>query len=109
MPALVAYEARRGWLSSGNTRLLQELDRFLRAYTQIVDFNDGAATVAAHLWANRKKAGKTSGEIDLMILATAIAHECSVVTGDTRFPRAPRTSILTWQGVRDKIVNGPCP
>jgi len=103
VPSITLYEVRRGLLKVGARRRVRALDRFLRAYGSIEDFDEGAAKVAARLWAERSKAGRPAGERDLLILATAVVAEADVVTRDTGFPTTTGVSVLTWEQVAAEL------
>lgn len=66
-------------------------EKFVGAILQavpILPFDLPVAQVHARLWADLQRRGEMIGERDLMIAATALAHDLAVVTGDKRhFPR----------------------
>lgn len=63
----------------------------------VVAFDLRCARVHARLWAEAVRSGSMIGERDLMIAATALAWNMSVVTRDLRsFPRVPGLPLLHW-------------
>jgi len=66
----------------------------LLAQFPVVDFDLTVARVHASLWAVLAKRGVAVGERDLMIGATAIAKDYTLVTRDSRsFPKIPGLSV----------------
>ena len=66
----------------------------LLAQLPIIAFDLTVARVHASLWANLAKRGVAVGERDLIIGATAIARNYTVITRDERsFPRIPGVSV----------------
>jgi len=66
----------------------------LLAQLPIIAFDPTVARVHASLWANLAKRGVAVGERDLIIGATAIARNYTVITRDERsFPRIPGVSV----------------
>jgi len=50
----------------------------------VLPFDLLAARVHARLWVDSMTKGRAIGERDLLIAATAVAHDCSVITRDER-------------------------
>lgn len=50
----------------------------------VLPFDLLAAQVHARLWVDSVAKGRAIGERDLLIAATAVAHDCSVITRDER-------------------------
>ena len=62
----------------------------LLAHLPVIPFDLTVARVHASLWADLAERGAAVGERDLMIAATAIAWDYSIVTRDERsFPKIP--------------------
>ncbi len=99
VPTLVVYEIRRGLIHSNSERRRLRFEQFLRAFAFVDDFDEESAEAAASLWAQRRAAGLTAGEMDLMILASAVALQAELVTEDTGFPTAPGVTLLRWADV----------
>ena len=106
IPAITLYEVRRGLLKIRAARRIRDLDRFLRAYAWVQDFDEQTANTAAELWADRERRGKKPGERDLLIFATAMAADGDVVTRDEGFPTAGAVSVLTWAQVEAELSDG---
>lgn len=63
----------------------------------ILPFDLAVARVHARVWAELRAKGRPVGERDLMIAATAMAHELTVVTRDERsFPHVPGLGVERW-------------
>lgn len=63
----------------------------------VLPFDLRCARVHARLWAEAVAKGSTVGERDLLIAATALAHDHGVVTRDERsFPRIPGLAVSRW-------------
>lgn len=63
----------------------------------VLPFDLAVARAHAHLWVATTTKGRTVGERDLMIAATALAHRFEVVTRDERsFPNIPGISVVRW-------------
>lgn len=63
----------------------------------VLPFDLAVARVHGRVWARLRAAGRTIGERDLMIAATALAHGLQVVTRDERsFPHVPGIDIDRW-------------
>lgn len=105
VPTIVLYEVRRGLLKVGARRRLRDLDRFIRTYAWIEEFDQETASIAAELWADRARAGQPAGERDLLVLATAKLLDCDVITRDAGFPSVKGVRVLTWAQVAAELVN----
>ena len=72
------------------------VEGILRA-VPILPFDLTVARAHARVWAELRAKGRSVGERDLMIAATAIAHGLVVVTRDERsFPHVPGISVERW-------------
>lgn len=96
VPALVVYEVRRGLLKRGNRRLLMQFDRLLRNHARVEPFDELAADRAAEEWVARTRAGKTPGELDLLIAVTGAVLGADVVTADDGFPEPAGVRLRRW-------------
>ncbi len=97
IPAVVEGELRTGARKSQHpeeNKLL--LERFLAPYESIP--YDRACSIAyGEIRAVLESQGCTIGPNDLMIASTAVAHQATLVTGNTReFKRVPGLCIETW-------------
>jgi tRNA(fMet)-specific endonuclease VapC len=62
---------------------------------RVLDFDLAAARAHAEIWAELARRGRTVGERDLMIAATAISRNYAVATRDLRsFPKIPGLAVL---------------
>jgi predicted nucleic acid-binding protein len=104
VPALVVYEARRGLLKRDNRRLLTHLERFLRTQSRVVPFDQRTAELAASLWVARSREGRPAGELDLLILATAVTIGADVVTADDGFPTAEGVTLWRWPDLAEAMI-----
>ncbi len=65
----------------------------------ILSFKTEEARVHAGLFATLAKQGKMIGAHDLIIAATAIVHNCAVLTGNTKeFERVPGLETISFAG-----------
>jgi tRNA(fMet)-specific endonuclease VapC len=63
----------------------------------VLPFDLRSARVHARLWAEAASTGNMVGERDLMIAATALAHDHAVITRDRRsFPRIAALTVIHW-------------
>lgn len=97
VPAVVRYEAGRSLLKPEHLRRLSRLDALL-AFAQSLEFDAEAADPAAHLHLQLRSTGMLIDETDLPIAATALRHDASLVTRNTRhFERIPGLRLSDWQ------------
>jgi predicted nucleic acid-binding protein len=62
---------------------------------RVLDFDLAAARAHAEIWADLARRGRTVGERDLMIAATAVSRNYAVATRDLRsFPKIPGLRVL---------------
>jgi predicted nucleic acid-binding protein len=97
VPSIALYEVRRGLLKVAAKRRLRDLDRFIRGYADISDFDEIAANSAAEVWAARARAGRPPGERDVLILGCAVAEDADIVTRDAGFPTVEGVVVRTWK------------
>ena len=108
IPAIVAYELRYGLMRlpahAAKVRL-RALEQFLASVHRL-DFNDGAASVAAGIRARLERAGRMIGPHDVLIAATAIAHGATLVSRNVReFRRIEILLVENWHADPDQDVN----
>ena len=101
IPAAVYYELRYGAEKSRNReQTMEKLSRFV-SEIEIVPFDEKAAQFAGKIRADLEKAGQVIGGNDIIIAATALANDATLVTNNLReFERIDRLSIENW--VRDE-------
>lgn len=97
IPAVVEGELRTGARKSQNPKenaLL--LERFLIPYESI-PYDRACAIAYGEIRAALESNGCTIGPNDLLIAATAIAHQATLVSGNVReFKRVPGLRLETW-------------
>ncbi|WP_165251871.1 type II toxin-antitoxin system VapC family toxin [Adlercreutzia sp. ZJ304] len=75
------------------------LERFLAPY-RIVPFDSGCAIEYAKIRADLEKRGQKIGPNDMLIAATAIANNATLITGNTReFSRVQGIELENWAEV----------
>ena len=95
-PSVVRYEARRSLLAPLYQRRLAQLDQLLSGHTTL-DFDQQAADIAADIHYQLRISGQLIDEADLMIAATALRHNATLVTRNTsHFQRIPNLNLLDW-------------
>ncbi len=97
VPSVVAYELRYGLQRIGaGQRRSAELTRLLNALVPMA-FNAAAAELAANLRADLEARGEIIGSFDVLIAATALAHNATLVTRNRReFARVALLQIEDW-------------
>lgn len=97
IPAVVRYEARRSLLKPEYARRLQRLDGLL-AFLPTLDLDRQTADLAADLHHQLRSIGQLPDDADLLIAATTIRHNASLVTHNVRhFRRIPSLQLVDWQ------------
>lgn len=98
LSAVVVAELRFGAAHSRwPARAHERLDEFLRPY-QSLPFDDRCAAVYGDIRCQLSLAGQLIGPNDLLIAATAIAHDLTLVTHNTReFGRVPNLHLEDWE------------
>lgn len=86
-----------------NGLLYKDAKKQLKSFQQFVDLNrilaldQNIATTAAQIYADLRKAGKMIGHNDVLIGATALEHNMTIITNNTNhFSRIPKLSIDNW-------------
>ena len=97
IPAIVAAELFTGALKSTNSKkAFERVREFLFPY-EIVPFETKAALQYGHIRSKLEKAGKTIGGNDLLIVATVLAHNATLVSNNVReFHRVPDLRVEKW-------------
>lgn len=97
IPAVVLAELRTGCAKSNDpARNGLTLDRFVKPYA-IVPFDEACACAYARTRASLERRGEKIGPNDLLIAATALAHQAVLVTSNTReFQRVDGLAVECW-------------
>lgn len=99
VPAIVEYELRYGLMRlppEAAAPRLQALDQLLRPMVAL-PFDTSCAAHAARLRALLESLGTLIGPHDLLIAATALRHQATLVTRNVReFSRVPELQLLNW-------------
>ena len=99
VPAIVEYELRYGLMrlpSEAAAPRLAALAQLLRPM-QMLPFDSDCAAQAAHVRVSLEAAGTPIGPHDTLIAATALRHQATLVTRNTReFSRVPGLHWLNW-------------
>jgi len=97
MPSLVLYELYYGAEKSKNPKQNIYKIQTLISEIDIVPFDKQCARVAGNLKANLERTGQIIGNDDLLIAATALAHNGIIVTNNTReFSRVKGLKVEDW-------------
>lgn len=99
LSAVTAHELLRGVarLPAGVRRARSErwLETLLGA-VPVIEYDIDVARVHAALWAEMSASGRTLGEHDQMIAATAISLGYDLATRDTAFDAVPDLTLRRW-------------
>jgi tRNA(fMet)-specific endonuclease VapC len=97
LSSFVIYELRAGARKAGFGAVrLQQLEVFI-ANHQLAGFGDSEADVAATLRVTLEQQGTPIGPIDLLIAATALSMQATLVTRNQReFQRVPGLLLEDW-------------
>jgi tRNA(fMet)-specific endonuclease VapC len=99
VPAIVEYELRYGLLRlppEAAAPRLQALDHLLRPMVAL-PFDAACAAHAARVRAQLEALGTPIGPHDVLIAATALRHQATLVTRNVReFARVPELQLLSW-------------
>lgn len=91
--AVTASELLHGVHRARGTRFAADAEAFVNGLLDripVFDFDLRVARVHARIWAELQQSGAMIGERDLLIAATALAHEYGVLTRNLRdFARVP--------------------
>jgi tRNA(fMet)-specific endonuclease VapC len=97
IPVTVYYELCYGAEKSRNReQTMYKLTRFV-SEIEIVPFDEHAAEIAGKIRADLEHRGQIIGGNDIMIAASALAHDATLVTNNMReFERIDGLSIENW-------------
>jgi predicted nucleic acid-binding protein len=95
--AISHYEIVRGLLWRKAIHQLSAYRRFA-ARSVVLPTSEEAFERAAELWAEGRRTGRPHRDADLMIAATALIHNRTLVTGNTpHFDWIPELAIANWR------------
>ena len=97
IPSVVRGELIFGALKGGRQRQLLALRGFLSGFPEL-PFDEKCVEVYAQARAELERIGQRIGALDLLIAATAMAHNLVLVTHNTaEFARVPGLRLEDWQ------------
>jgi tRNA(fMet)-specific endonuclease VapC len=97
LPSVVLYELDYGAARSEAPPALRARLDVLLGSLRILPFGEAEARTAARIRLTLESAGKPIGPMDLLIAATAIAHEAVLVTHNVKeFRRVPGLRVEDW-------------
>jgi len=96
VPSVVDYELRRG-LGKKNAENKHILYRTLLQRCRIVDMNRLIWERAIEIYADLRSKSFTVGELDILIAATCLVHDCVLVTANTKdFEKIEGLGLIDW-------------
>ncbi len=97
IPAVVVYEARRSLIAPEYSRRLARLDELLSGHA-VLGFDTESADWAARIYHDLRSSGTLIEDADLLIAATALRHDATLVTRNIKhFQRIPGLKLIDWQ------------
>lgn len=94
--SITRYEIRRGHILK-KSHALWRFDIFCR-HNRVITVDDPALDRAAELWAIAQAGGHPCGDADLIIAATALESDLTLVTGNTpHFSWIPGLRLENWR------------
>ena len=95
--AFTRYEVLRGYKRRGAITQLARFDVFCDE-SDILPVTDSIWNRASDLWADARNSGRPCEDADLVIAATAIEHQLTLVTGNTaHFSWIPGLVLEDWR------------
>ncbi len=97
VPSVVKAELLLGVHKSANPRQAHTIVEFFLAPLEIIPFDDSCAVVYAKIRHDLEKKGRLIGPNDLIIAATTLAHQGSLITHNTKeFSRVSGLKLQDW-------------
>ncbi len=97
LPAVVVYEVWFGVFGSQNRRSRQVQYELFLATIAVLPFDSTVARRAAELRHGLEQRGEKIGPLDTLIAASALAHNATLVSRNTReFSRVPGLDVVSW-------------
>lgn len=97
IPSIVYYELLVGVEKSANPVLKRQILDTLLSHIQFLEFGEKESLLAAKIRAKLENSGQTIGPYDILIAATALSHNMTLVTHNSgEFKRVDRLEITDW-------------
>ena len=97
IPSIVLYELEYGIAKSTSPKKRQNQLKDLCSLVKILPFEDEEARISAAIRAKLEKKGTPIGPHDILIAGTALRHQGTLVTNNTKeFSRVPKLKIENW-------------
>jgi tRNA(fMet)-specific endonuclease VapC len=98
LSAIVKSELVFGALNSERVEAnLETLEQFLKPHP-VIEYTASCANAYGQLRAHLRRAGTPIGPLDMLIAATALTHDLTLVTHNTReFSRIPELKLEDWE------------
>ncbi len=96
IPPIAYYEIKRGLIEANATTKLRDFER-LCSMIEVDYIDTETLDIAANIWAALIKAGRKLDDADILIAATCIAHDHTLVSANTRhFERIEGLKLVNW-------------
>jgi tRNA(fMet)-specific endonuclease VapC len=100
VPAIVVAELSYGADHSDNPARTHYLTDHTLAPYKVIPFDEECARVYGRITQYFRSRGKTIGQCDLFVAATALAHQAVLVTNNDReFARVPGLQVECWEEI----------
>jgi tRNA(fMet)-specific endonuclease VapC len=96
LSVITDYEIRRGLFATQATRKLKVYE-MLRGQFELLWIDSlELSTQAAEIHADLRRKGTPIQDADILIAATALIHQLTIVTADSDFLRVPNLTVENW-------------
>lgn len=93
---ITRFEILRGLKAKNANKQITKFEK-ISSLSQIINLNDSIIELAADIYADLHKKGRIIGDADILIAATAIKNNLSVVTNnESHFNRISGLQVLNW-------------
>ncbi len=97
IPSIVLYELEYGIAKSSSPKKRQGQLKELCSLVEILPFDDESARISASIRAKLEKKGTPIGPYDTLIAGTALQHQGTLITNNTKeFSRVPKLKLDNW-------------
>lgn len=97
IPSLVVYELQVGIAKSNSPEKREQQLQTLLSQVEVLDFTCKEAKAAAKIRANLEQKGQPIGPMDTLIAGYALAHNCTLVTNNTKeFKKIESIKLEDW-------------